>query len=80
VKPARDAKCYRCGAGMGQSADGDLRQYGPGGAWVCFECANSTPEDQAIAEDAMKARLDKGEVFVIGADGAGLIPIDKAGS
>jgi hypothetical protein len=72
-----DAKCYRCGAGMGNSSDGDLRRYGPGGAWVCFDCAMTSPESMKVAEDAIRQLLDQGEVFVIGPDGEGLIPIDK---
>lgn len=44
--------CHYCGT------PDDLRPYGPGGSWVCFPCATSTPEREADAAGAFTALLD----------------------
>lgn len=45
----------------------ELRPYGPGGAWVCFECAFGTPERKSQTEQAYAAQLDAaGPLAVIG--------------
>lgn len=45
--------CHYCG-----TTESDLRPYGPGGSWVCFTCATSTPEREKAAESAFGALLD----------------------
>ena len=49
--------CYHCKqpAGKGQR---ELRPYGPGGVWVCFGCAFSSPERMAQTEEQMGRALD----------------------
>lgn len=60
-----ERKCHYCGLpdtgerrkkGDGRSAE--LRPYGPGGAWVCFDCAFSTPERKASTEGAFSSLLE----------------------
>jgi len=50
--------CHYCGA-----VERDLRPYGPGGAWVCFQCATETPEREAAAKAAFGALLDGAEAI-----------------
>lgn len=45
--------CHYC-----QSADKELRPYGPGGADVCFSCAMETPEREQQTANAFGALLD----------------------
>lgn len=46
-------RCHYC-----QSVDADLRPYGPGGAFVCFDCAMSTPERKKQTEQAFEQQLE----------------------
>jgi hypothetical protein len=36
----------------------ELRPYGPGGAWICYDCAMGSDERKAIAEQNLAARFD----------------------
>lgn len=45
-------KCHYCGETT------DLRPYGPRGAWVCFDCAMSTPEREAETGRNFLMQLD----------------------
>ena len=45
--------CHYC-----ETTEKELRPYGPGGSWVCFPCATSTPEREQVAQGAFGALLD----------------------
>ena len=45
--------CHYCG-----TSEEELRPYGPGGSWVCWECAMATPERKTQTEQAFGALLD----------------------
>jgi len=51
--------CCVCGKPQNFPADkkSELRPYGPGGADICFRCANE-PERKAQTEAAMRAQMD----------------------
>lgn len=66
--PSDRAVCSYCGEGD------DLRPYGPGGSWVCFLCATSTPERDAAAKAAFGALLDANEA--VSTTGATLLTSD----
>jgi hypothetical protein len=57
--------CIHCG-----DSESELRAYGPGGSWVCFKCAFSTPERKKQTENAfvavMEAEIAATGMFVIG--------------
>lgn len=56
---------------------GDLRPYGPRGAFVCFRCAMSTPERKAETERNFGAQLDAcGPNAVIDDTGVGPYPAE----
>jgi len=68
-----DRKCHYC------ETAGDLRPYGPRGAFVCFECAMSTPERAAEAERNFVAQLDAcGPVAVVDGSDVGPYPLPDA--
>lgn len=52
LAPREDANCSLC------SELRELRPYGPGGAWVCFQCAN---KDQDAMRAAYLRRLNFGD-------------------
>ena len=53
-------KCHYC------DESSDLRPYGPRGAFVCFDCAMSTPERKAETENAFSQQLHaSGDVALI---------------
>lgn len=54
--------CVHCGTGETDDPETELRPYGPGGAWVCYRCAMSTPEREAEAERAFTALLEAAAV------------------
>lgn len=45
--------CYLC-----LRPDVELRPYGPGGAWICFDCMISDPEREQAAKDQFLQQLD----------------------
>lgn len=53
----------------------ELRPYGPGGADICFECANASPERAAQSRQAFVALLGAHDalpgVTTLSADGLG---------
>lgn len=49
-------KCHYC-----ESEKKEMRPYGPGGAWVCFDCAMATDERKAEAERQLARRFDAAE-------------------
>ncbi len=53
-----DRVCHYRGTG------GDLRPYGPGGAFVCYDCATSSPERNRETESQFKKILDGGDVLL----------------
>lgn len=56
---------------------GDLRPYGPRGAFVCFQCAMSTPERKAETGRNFGAQLEAcGPNAVIDGTGVGPYPAD----
>lgn len=48
-----------CHYGCGKTTD--LRPYGPGGAWTCFDCMRATPEREREAKARYGALLDANE-------------------
>ena len=43
----------------------NLRPYGPGGALVCYPCANATPERKGFTEAQMTKRLNRpGTIYI----------------
>lgn len=49
---------------------GELRPYGPNGAWLCFHCMIASPEREAAAKAVFGAQLDAaGPVAVATRDG-----------
>ena len=60
--------CYHC------DTTGDLRPYGPKGAWVCFGCA-MRPENRGETERQFAVQLDAaGPVAVIDGTDVGPYP------
>lgn len=55
IRPA-DGKCQLCGQ------EEELRPYGPGGAFVCFDCGMENREE---AERRFAAILDGHDVVII---------------
>lgn len=57
--------CCHCGTAdtgkrhkRGDDRCTELRPYGPGGSWVCYDCAFSTPERKTQTEGAFSVLLD----------------------
>lgn len=48
IAPESDQACEMCGV------IAECRPYGPNGEQICFDCATSTPEMEAIAEKRMR--------------------------
>ena len=71
--------CYYCEFNV----PGNMRPYGPGGAWVCFDCAFETPEREEQAKAAFAALLDAAEaisptgIAMIGLE-SGPVPFDPS--
>lgn len=42
-----------------KSTTEELRPYGPGGDWVCFDCMMGSPEREAEAKRQFGAALDR---------------------
>ena len=71
-----EKKCFYCGLEHGDPPN-DLRPYGPGGSFVCFPCAMSTPAREAAAYQNFKNQLDGcGPVAVIDGTEVGPYPIE----
>lgn len=45
--------CHYC-----QNEKVELRPYGPGGSWVCYDCANETPERTAETQNNFYTLMD----------------------
>lgn len=74
-------KCYLCGFLDGDpDGEGDAvecRPYGVNGAWICFTCMTSTPENQAEAKRQFSSQLEgSGPVAIIG-ENTGPRPLKK---
>jgi len=55
----------------------DLRPYGRGGSFVCFDCATLTPERENETRANFRAQLDAcGKVAVLDGSCAGPYPLD----
>lgn len=71
AKVGERPSCYLCGFKDGDP-DGygdavECRPYGVNGAWVCFICMMSTPENQAEAKKQFSSQLEAaGPVSIIG--------------
>lgn len=48
---SNQVRCIYC------DKEGDLRPYGPNGAYLCFKCLKSTPERQRDAESQFSNQL-----------------------
>jgi hypothetical protein len=61
-------KCFYC-----EQDKEDIRPYGPGGSYICFDCTISTPEREALAHAQfdlqMEAAAQHSSVVVVGEDG-----------
>jgi hypothetical protein len=58
------ARCHHCGGEEDDTTNPttgkvtrELRPYGPGGAFVCFQCAMATPGRQAETQRQLMARF-----------------------
>lgn len=51
----------------------DIRPYGPGGSYICFDCTISTPERNAAAKQQFMAQMEAAAqhtgIVTIGGDG-----------
>ena len=47
IEKEKEQQCDMCGQMK------ELRRYGPNGACICFDCANSTPEMKEIVKKNM---------------------------
>ena len=50
--------CHYC-----KTDEKDLRPYGPGGAWVCYDCAMATPERESQAQAAFGGLFEASEAI-----------------
>ena len=68
VKP-RD-ECYVCHKAEEDDPEVELRRYGTGGAWLCFDCMIADPVKEAEAHRQFGAQLDAaGPVAVLTREG-----------
>lgn len=53
----RTIECYCCKA-KEDYPKVELRPYGPGGAWICFDCMIADPEKEKEAKRQFGSQLD----------------------
>lgn len=72
------AECFYCH--QPETADREMRPYGPSGSWVCFPCATS-PGHEAATQAAFGALLEAAGAFgpaVISHERGGVRPATDA--
>lgn len=71
-------RCCYCNRAEGECG-AELRPYGPGGAWLCFDCMTASPDREAEAARQFHAQVDAAgqgsDVVVIG-EQTGPRPLD----